>query len=103
MDIYKVKILMEMLKKQKEEENYLCRLKGDDTASINLDEEALTLLLQYYSKDESYTAFCYGQGGLVHTDLSTYDNKEEAIAFAKHRNWDEVVNDLTGEIVWSRN
>lgn len=49
MDEYKVKILKEILKKQKTKEYYLCRLKGDDTASINLDEEAIRVLINYYS------------------------------------------------------
>lgn len=48
MDEYKVKILKEILEKQKTEEYYLCRLKGDDTASINLDEDALELLINHY-------------------------------------------------------
>lgn len=50
----------------------------------------------------SFTAFAYEDGGIVATDLSTYDTKEEAIEFAKNRNWDEVVNDITGEVVWKR-
>lgn len=49
MDEYKVKILKEILEKQKTEEYYLCKLKGDDTASINLDEEAIRVLINYYS------------------------------------------------------
>ena len=35
-------------------------------------------------------------------DRSTYDSQEEAIAFAKDRNWDGVMDDVTGEIVWVR-
>ena len=50
MDTYKVDILTEMLNKLKQEEYYLCRLKGDDTHSINLDEGAIKLLIEYYSK-----------------------------------------------------
>ena len=49
MDNYKVKILTEILSKINQE-YYLCRLKGDDTASINLDEQAIKLLIEYYSK-----------------------------------------------------
>lgn len=51
--------------------------------------------------DGSYTAFVYEEGGIIISDLATYDNKEEAINFAKARNWDEVVNDI-GEVVWQR-
>ena len=52
MDDYKVKILTEILHKMKQEEYYLCRLKGDDTASINLDENAIKVLIGYYSQPE---------------------------------------------------
>lgn len=50
MDIYKVTVLNEILNHMKENEYYLCKLKGDETASINLDEQAINLLIQYYSK-----------------------------------------------------
>lgn len=50
MDGYKVDILIEMLDGMKRDEYYLCRLKGDDTKSINLDEEAIQLLIEHYSK-----------------------------------------------------
>ena len=50
MDTYKVNVLTEMLNKMKQDEYYLCRLKGDDTASINLNEDAIKILIQYYSK-----------------------------------------------------
>ena len=53
-------------------------------------------------EDESYTAFIYEDDGITTADLSTYDNEEDAIEFAKSRNWDEVVNDITGEVVWSK-
>lgn len=52
MDNYKVSILTEMLNKMKQEEYYLCRLKGDDTKSINLDEDAIKILIEHYSKKE---------------------------------------------------
>lgn len=50
MDKYKVDVLTEMLNGMKQHEYYLIRLKGDDTKSINLDENAIKLLLEYYSK-----------------------------------------------------
>ena len=50
MDDYKVSILTEILNEMKNDEYYLCRLKGDDTKAINLDEEAIKLLIEYYSK-----------------------------------------------------
>ena len=50
----------------------------------------------------SYTAFLYNEDGITAEDLATYETKDEAIEFAKHRNWDEVVNDETGEVVYRR-
>ena len=50
MDNYKVKVLTEMLNGMKNDEYYLCRLKGDETKSINLDENAIKLLIEYYRK-----------------------------------------------------
>lgn len=50
MDAYKVNVLTEILNDMKEDEYYLCRLKGDNTKSINLDEEAIKILIKYYSK-----------------------------------------------------
>ena len=50
MDAYKVDVLTEMLNKMKQDEYYLCRLKGDDTHNINLDENAIKVLIEYYSK-----------------------------------------------------
>lgn len=50
MDNYKVNVLKEMLDGMKKDEYYLCRLKGDDTKNINLDEEAIKLLIEYYSR-----------------------------------------------------
>ena len=51
----------------------------------------------------SYTAFVYDNEDYeCILDESMYDNAEEAITFAKLRNWDEVVNDITGEVVWCR-
>ena len=50
MDDYKVKILTEILETMKQDEYYICRVKGDNTKAINLDEEAVKLLIEYYSK-----------------------------------------------------
>lgn len=50
MDNYKVALLNQMLREMKKDEYYLCRLKGDDTKAINLDENAIKLLIEYYNK-----------------------------------------------------
>ena len=54
------------------------------------------------SPRESYTAFLYEEDGITAADLSTYDNAKAAIDFANLSNWDEVVNDNTGKVVWRR-
>jgi hypothetical protein len=45
---YKIQILSEMLSKANQK-HYLVRVKGDDTASINLDEGAIKVLIEYYN------------------------------------------------------
>ena len=50
MDDYKVKILTKILEAMKQDEYYICRVKGDNTKAINLDEEVVKLLIEYYSK-----------------------------------------------------
>lgn len=50
----------------------------------------------------SYTAFAYEEDGITTEDLATYDNKEDAISFAESHNWDEVVDDNSGEVIWRR-
>ena len=50
MDEYKVEILKNILEEMRKNKFYLCRVKGDNTKAINLDEEAIKLLIEYYSK-----------------------------------------------------
>lgn len=50
MDGYKVGVLENILSAMQKDEFYLCRVKGGDTKAINLDEEAVKLLIEYYSK-----------------------------------------------------
>ena len=66
------------------------------SGSDELDEENCDL------ECESYTAFLYERDGVTAKDLVTYDNQEEAIIFAMSYDWDEVVNDDSGEVVWAR-
>lgn len=48
------------------------------------------------------TAFLYESNGIVTEDFATYDTAFEAIAMAKARGWDEVVDDTTGEVVYRK-
>lgn len=50
MDSYKVDVLTDILNGMQKDEFYICRVKGDDTGAINLDEEAVKLLIKYYSE-----------------------------------------------------
>lgn len=52
MNGYKVNILTEILSGMKQNEYYLCRVKGDDTKAINLDEGAIKLLIEYYKHND---------------------------------------------------
>lgn len=49
-DLYKANIIMEHIKKMGSDDFYLVRLKGDskELNPINIDREALEMLLQYY-------------------------------------------------------
>lgn len=53
MDEYKAKILKEILEEMQQEKHYLCRLKGDNTASINLAEDAIKILIEFYSEENN--------------------------------------------------
>lgn len=50
MDNYKVGILKNILTSLQNDDFYLCRLKGDNENAINIDENAIKLLIEYYSK-----------------------------------------------------
>jgi hypothetical protein len=49
MNEYKVNILKDILKDMEINNFYLCRLKGDNQAAINIDSNAIKLLIDYYS------------------------------------------------------
>lgn len=74
-----------------------CVANGGTVFEISIDADASCF---YNDEDGSYTAFAYD--GAVIVDEAMYDNKSEAIEFAKLHKWDEVVNDITGEVVWKR-
>lgn len=52
------------------------------------------------SVNSTYTAFLYEVDGETSKDSSTFDDKEEAIKYAKSHEWDEVVEDASGTVVW---
>lgn len=52
--------------------------------------------------DGSFTAFAYEDDGVTTAEMATYDTAEEAIEFAKSHSWDEVVNDISCEVVYRR-
>lgn len=53
-------------------------------------------------KEVTFTAFIYEEDKETASDFFMDYDKEYVIEFAKSHNWDEVVNDITGEIVWER-
>lgn len=50
----------------------------------------------------SYTAFLYEEDGETAAELTMFDNAKEAVDFAKENDFDEVVNDITGEVIYER-
>lgn len=74
-----------------------CIANGGTVFEISVDADASCFC---NDEDGSYITLAY-DGGVV-ADEAMYDNKTEAIEFAKSHNWDEVVNDVTGEVVWKR-
>lgn len=50
--------------------------------------------------NHTFTAFLYEPDGETASDFTMGDSKEDIIEFAIANNYDEVVNDYTGEIVW---
>lgn len=52
--------------------------------------------------DVFFTAIALEDDTLIIADEADFDDLEEAIAFAKSHNWDEVINSRTKKILWSR-
>ncbi len=50
---YKIAVLNEIKSKQNNDEFYLARLKGDDTNTINIDEEDVEHLIKYFQNKNS--------------------------------------------------
>lgn len=50
----------------------------------------------------TYTGFLYSEDGEETKDLITDYDKAKVIRYAKAQNWDEVVNDMTGDVVWRK-
>ena len=48
---------------------------------------------------DSYTAVSYLSDGAAY-DSQTYSDMDEAIFYADLFGYDEVIDDLTGEVVW---
>ena len=52
--------------------------------------------------NHTFTAFLYEPDGETASDFTMGDSKEDVIEFAIANNYDEVVNDYTGEIIWKK-
>ena len=53
-------------------------------------------------KKVTWTAFIYEEDKETSYDFFTDYDKEYVIEYAKSYDYDEVVNDITGEVVWTR-
>jgi hypothetical protein len=56
MNEYKVKVLNQMLKESEFDPFYCFRLKGDTTKTINLDSDAIQILILYYKNKKELDA-----------------------------------------------
>lgn len=74
-----------------------CMTNGGTRFDVTVDADAFC-----FNVDMTFTAFVYEDDGITTSDMSTYEDKDEAILFAKSRGWDEVVNDVSGEVVWRK-
>ena len=54
-------------------------------------------------EDVTFTAFIYQEDKETVWDMLMDYDERYVVEFAKFHNWDEVVNDITGEVVWKRN
>ena len=81
--------------------------KAMDHVANNLVKVFPTLDIEYSvecenpDEEESYTAFKYDKYGSI-LDSVMYDEEWSAINCAKRGDYDEVVNDITGEVVWKK-
>lgn len=50
----------------------------------------------------TYTGFLYSEDGEETKDLITDYDKAKVIRYAKAQKWNEVVNDMTGDVVWRK-
>ena len=51
-------------------------------------------------ENKTFTAYAWDDGLII--CRATFDDKEDAIQFARARNWDKVKDDQTGEVIWHR-
>lgn len=80
-----------------------CLDQRDAIAYFNGEDVFVWKILILESKscvESTYTAFLYEADGETSKNLSTFDEKEDAIEYAKFHEWDEVVEDATGTVVW---
>ena len=82
--------------------------KAQHMAITDADEIKCEIVGEEYFKrqgsaiGETFTAFRYEDDGETAADFNTCVYEDDAIDFARENQWDEVVNDITGDIVWRK-
>ena len=75
-----------------------CITNGGTFFDVCIDSDASC----FYQEDEGkYTVLLYTEDGYI-DDMAQFTNKDEAIEYAKSTGADEVVNDITGAIVYQK-
>lgn len=54
------------------------------------------------TSNSTYTAFLYEESSFTASDIYVFDDKKKAIEYAEIHHWDEVVEDVTGVVVWKK-
>ena len=73
-----------------------CINNGGTYFDVQVDSDASCFCQE---DEEEYNVFLYTEDGYV-DDMAQFTNKDEAIEYAKSTGADEVVNNITGEIVY---
>jgi hypothetical protein len=84
--------------------NGICEMKASECEEIENSINCIDVKNEWWvvNPNFAFTAYTRNQhNGIYFIDnKTTFDSKEEAIAFAKVQSWDGVMDNSTGEIVW---
>lgn len=82
--------------------SHCCVLFANENDGFVVEVSPNSMCEEFKAKNSSYTAYVYEENRVIAADLATYESKDDAISFAKIHNWDEVIDDFTGKVIWRR-